>query len=208
MKHVLLIISLVFLTTPVTHASTPIDGWYSNVFAGYAYVPDNIDTTRGNITYTNAHYQSEYNAGGSFGFKSNPMRYEGQVTYLNATLNHVYENSLKQTKTSGHNNALFGLVNVYYDFPDVIQTISPFLGLGLGYAWIDMNINNKRLVDVPDFNDAGSAFAYQGSVGLTFNFAENYALNIGNRVFAFDHIFQAHLANISAIYRYDEARYK
>jgi opacity protein-like surface antigen len=213
LKHGL-ILSLLLLAAPATHAATPIDGWYSNVFAGYAYVPDNINTTRGSTTYTNANYESEYNAGGSFGFKSNPMRYEGQVTYLNAALSHVYENSLKQTEISGHNNAFFGLVNVYYDFPDVIQTISPFLGLGLGYGWIDMKINNKYLIDVPDFSDAGSAFAYQGSVGLTFNFAENYALNIGyryigtNRVFAFDHIFQAHLANISAIYRYEEARYK
>jgi len=126
----------------------------------------------------------------------------------------VYENGLKKTKVRGNNNAVFGLVNVYYDFPDVIQTISPFLGVGLGYGWIDMKIDNKLLTDVPDFSDAGSAFAYQGSAGLTFNFAENYALNIGyrymgtNRVFAFNHIFQAHLANISAIYRYDGARYK
>ncbi len=213
MKHAL-ITSLLLLTAPATHAATAIDGWYSSVFGGYAYVPNNISTTRESTTYTNANYESEYNAGGSFGFKSNPMRYEGQVTYLNAALNHVYENDLKQTQTSGDNHAIFGLVNVYYDFPDVIQTISPFLGLGLGYGWIDMKVDNRRLTDVPNFSDAGSAFAYQGSAGLTFNFAENYALNIGYRyigtssVFAFGHMFQAHLANISAIYRYEEARYK
>jgi len=213
LRHVL-IISMLLLAAPATHAATPIDGWYSNVFAGYAYVPNNIDTTRGSITYTDANYQSEYNAGGSFGFKSNPMRYEGQVTYLNAALKNVSENSEKQTYVSGQNNTVLGLVNVYYDFPDVIQAISPFLGLGLGYGWINMKIDNKYLIDVPDFRDAGSAFAYQGSIGLTFNFAENYALNIGyryvgtNSVFALNHMFQAHLANISAIYRYEEARYK
>lgn len=210
----LLITSVLLLTSPITHAATPIDGWYSSIFGGYAYVPNNIDTTRNSTTYTKANYQSEYNAGGSFGFKSNPMRYEGQVTYLNATLDHVYENGLKQTEISGQNNAVFGLVNVYYDFPDVIQTIYPFLGLGLGYGWINMKVNNKYLIDVPDFSDAGSAFAYQGTAGLTYNFAENYALSIGYRyiatssVFAFGHVFQAHLANISAIYRYEEARYK
>lgn len=208
------ITSVLLLAAPATQSATPIDGWYSNVFAGYAYLPNNISTTRGSITYTDANYESEYNAGGSFGFKSNPMRYEGQLTYINAMLNHVYENSLKQTKVAGYNHAIFGLANVYYDFPDVIPTIAPFLGLGLGYGWINVKVDNTRLVNTPDFREADSAFAYQGSLGLTFNFAENYALNIGyryigtNHVFDLDHVFQAHLANISAIYRYDEARYK
>ena len=207
-------IPMLLLMASTTQSATPIDGWYSNVFAGYTYLPNNIDTTRGSITYTDANYESEYNVGGSFGFKSNPMRYEGQVTYINAMLNHVYENSIKQPKVAGYNNAIFGLANVYYDFPDVIQTISPFLGLGLGYGWINVKIDNARLINISNFRVADSAFAYQGSIGLTFNFSENYALNIGyryigtNNVFDLNHVFQAHLANIGLIYRYEEARYK
>ena len=205
--------STLLLTTSVATAAIPIDGWYSTVFGGYAYLPSNIATSRSNVTYTDANYESEYNAGGSFGYKSNPMRYEGQVTYINAMLNHVYENGQRETRVAGYNNAIFGLANVYYDFPMMIPAISPYLGAGLGYGWINVKVDNARL-NIPDFRVADSAFTYQGTAGITFNFAENYALHIAyrylatNTVFDLGERFQAHLANVGVIYRYDEAKYK
>jgi opacity protein-like surface antigen len=208
-----LIACALLLTTLTAIAATPIDGWYSSAFAGYAYLPNNIDKTRNGITYTDANYESEYNVGGSFGYKSNPMRYEGQVTYINAMLNHVFENGLRDPRVAGYNNAIIGLANVYYDFPMLIPTISPFLGVGLGYGWINVKVDNSRL-NISDFRIADSAFAYQGTAGITFNFAENYALNIAyryigtNTVFKLGKPFQAHLANVGVIYRYDEAKYK
>jgi opacity protein-like surface antigen len=208
-------ITLLFLlASSATTAATPIDGWYSSVFGGYAYLPNNLATSRNSIAYSNASYESEYNAGGSFGFKSNPMRYEAQVTYVNAMLDNVFENGQYDSLVAGYNNAIFGLANVYYDFPTVIPTITPFLGVGLGYGWINVKVDNMRLPNTPDFNVSDSAFAYQGSIGVTFNFSENYALDIGYRylatskVFDLGKTFQAHLANVSAIYRYDEAHYK
>ncbi|MCH9689798.1 MAG: outer membrane beta-barrel protein [Gammaproteobacteria bacterium] len=201
------------LTTSVAAAAIPIDGWYSNIFGGYAYLPNNMATSRSSVTYTDANYESEYNLGGSFGYKSNPMRYEGQVTYINAMLNHVYENGQRETLAAGYNNAIFGLANVYYDFPMIIPTISPYLGAGLGYGWINVKVDNARL-NISDFRVADSAFTYQGTAGITFNFAENYALHVAyrylatNTVFDLGKRFQAHLANVGVTYRYDEAKYK
>lgn len=196
------------------HAAVPIDGWYLTGFGGYAYLPNNIDTSRNSITYTDANYESEYNVGGSFGYQSNPMRYEGQVTYINAMLNSVFENGLKEDRAAGYNNVVLGLMNVYYDFPMVIPTLSPFLGVGLGYGWVNVKVDNNRVPNVADFRISDSAFAYQGTAGITFNFAENYALNIAYRYVGTDKVFdlgkpfQAHLANASVIYRYDGAKYK
>jgi opacity protein-like surface antigen len=205
---------ILLLVSSSANTATPIDGWYSNVFGGYAYVPNNIAKSRGGIMYTDANYESEYNAGGSFGYKSNPMRYEGQVTYVSAMLDHIAENNLRDPRVAGYANGIFGMANVYYDFPMIIPTLSPFLGVGLGYGWINVKVDNTRLPNTSDFRISDSAFAYQGTLGVTFNFAENYALNVGyrylatNRVFDLGQSFQAHLANITAIYRYDEARYK
>ncbi|MDX2346626.1 MAG: outer membrane beta-barrel protein [Legionella sp.] len=201
------------LATSAAHAAIPIDGWYSNGFGGYAYVPNNIERTRNNIQYRDANYESEYNVGGSFGYKSNPMRYEGQMTYISAMLRHVAENGVRDPRVAGYNNAIFALANVYYDFPMVIPTISPFLGAGLGYGWINVKVDNSRL-NITDFRVSGSAFTYQGTGGVTFNFSENYALFVAyrylgtNRVFDLGKRFQAHLANFGIIYRYDEAKYK
>ncbi|MCH9757459.1 MAG: outer membrane beta-barrel protein [Gammaproteobacteria bacterium] len=201
------------LTASTAIAATPIDGWYSSAFAGYTYLPNNIDKTRNGVTYTNITYESEYNVGGSFGYTSNPMRYEGQVTYINAMLDQVFENGSRDPRVAGYNNAIFGLANVYYDFPMVIPTISPFLGAGLGYGWINVKVDNSRL-NITDFKIADSAFAYQGTAGITYNFAENYALNVVYRYIGTDTVFdlgkrfQAHIANVGVIYRYDEAKYK
>ncbi len=202
-----------FLSPFVATAATPIDGWYSNAFGGYAYLPNNMDKTYKNVRYTDANYESEYDVGGSFGYKSNPMRYEGQVTYVNGMLDYVYENGIRERKAAGYANAIFGLANVYYDFPMVIPTISPFLGVGLGYGWINTKVDNARL-NIDGFRVADSAFAYQGTAGLTYNFAENYAIFIAaryigtNTVFDLGKRFQAYLANGGVIYRYDEAKYK
>ena len=91
-----------FLPPLLTTAATPIDGWYSNAFGGYAYLPNNMDKTYKNVTYTDANYESEYNVGGSFGYKSNPMRYEGQVTYVSGMLDYVYENGIRERKAVGY----------------------------------------------------------------------------------------------------------
>jgi len=207
------IASALLFTASAAIAATPIDGWYSSAFAGYAYLPNNVDKTRNGITYTDINYETEYNVGGSFGYKSNPMRYEGQVTYISALLDHVYENGSRDPRVAGYNNAILGLANVYYDFPMIIPTISPYLGAGLGYGWINVKVDNSRL-NISDFRVADSAFAYQGTAGITFNFSENYALSVAYRYIGTDTVFdlgkrfQAHLANFSVIYRYDEAKYK
>lgn len=194
-------------------AAIPIDGWYSTAFGGYAYLPSNIDTSYNQIRYNDAVYDNQYNVGGSFGYKSNPMRYEGEVTYISGMLDHVNTNGVREPLVAGYSNTILGLANVYYDFPMVIQTISPFLGVGLGYAWVNVKIDNTRL-NTNDFRVSDSAFAYQGIAGVTYNFAENYALNIVARYVRTDNVFdlgkayQAYLANFTVIYRYDWAKYR
>lgn len=213
MKFAAFITSL--LASYASYAATPINGWYSSIFGGYTYLPGNVDKTRNNLTRNNVKYQSGFDGGGSFGFKSNPMRYEGEVTYLKANTDKFNINNVLQTTVSGYNQGLFGLANVYYDFPGLATPIlQPYLGAGLGYGWIETKLNNQVPLPAANFNARNSAFAYQGTTGVTFNFAENYALNISYRYLAttklsqFGEIFQAHIANVGAIYRFDGNNYK
>ncbi len=211
--RILFVSAAVFLNS-MAFAATPIDGWYSSVFGGYAYIPGNINKTKMGFTYNNANYQSGFDAGGNLGFKSNPMRYEGEITYLKATLNDVNINGIRQSKLDGYNDAVLGMANVYYDFPGILSSIQPFLGLGIGYAWIQANIHSPGPFIANHFSASNSAFAYQATGGVTYNFAENYALNLGYRYIGtsnvpeFGHMFQAHLANLGATYRFDGNKYK
>lgn len=202
------------LTLNLAQAAIPIDGLYTTVFGGYTYIPNNIYRFKNGLLWTHANYRPGFDAGGSVGFKGTPMRYEGEITYLNANLKKFNVNRIPQTGIGGYSNGVFALANVYYDFPSKETTLQPFLGLGIGYGWINVKLNSSGPLNTTRFKESNSVFAYQGAAGLTFNFTENYALNIGYRYIATTHasnlgkIFQAQLANVGAIYRFDECRYK
>lgn len=220
--------SATLLASGLAAAATPIDGWYSSVFGGYSYLPDNISRTYYGTTFTHASYTAGYNAGGRFGFQGGPMRYEGEFTYISANANAFRANGIRRFHPSGHSNAALGTANVYYDFPEMVPCISPFLGGGLGYGWVEGRLNSRRspfaqrfvnhrnalVAHQFSFKGSDSVFAYQATAGLTYNFAENYALNIAyryvgtTRVDKLGKIFQANLASIGVVYRFNEYNYK
>ena len=213
MKRIVLI-TTTLLTTTMAIAATPINGWYASAFGGYTYLPSNINSTNLGLHRSNAAYQSGFDAGGSLGFKSNPMRYEGELTYMKANLNHFNVNGVRQTDSTGYTNAALGLANVYYDFPGMTMALQPFLGAGIGYAWVQSKLNSTGPFAATNFSNSNSVFAYQATGGLTYNFAENYALSLGYRYVGTTNIaelgqmFQAHIANLGAVYRFDGNNYK
>ena len=133
---------------------------------------------------------------------------------MKANVNHFDVNGIRQTPSSGYTNAALGLANVYYDFPGFTLSIQPFLGAGIGYAWIQNKLDSTGPFAVTNFSNTNSVFAYQATGGLTYNFAENYALSLGYRYVGTTNIsemgqmFQAHMANVGAVYRFDGNNYK
>lgn len=205
---------LAFLATHIVSAATPIDGWYTSAFGGYTYFPNNINSPRGGVWHTDASYHAGYNAGGSIGFQSNALRYEGQLTYLNANLKGFSVNNVPQTGITGHNDAVVALANIYFDFHNALNCLQPYLGMGIGYAWVNAKLNSTGPLDTTLFSGSNTVFAYQPTVGLTYNFAENYALNISYRYLAtaqpsqLGKLYQANMANLGVVYRFNEAKYK
>ncbi|MBA2655652.1 MAG: porin family protein [Tatlockia sp.] len=235
MKTVLF--SATLLASSLAAAATPIDGWYGSAFGGYSYLSNLVEPNRIHRhfifnTYDRANFRQNlnvaktgYNAGGRFGFQGGPLRYEAEVTYINAeTKNGSHHRSLfpywQANRGLHHSNnqttALFGLANVYFDFPALIPCISPFLGLGIGYGWVEAKLNwPSDLTLLPrQFRASDSAFAYQGTAGLTFNFAEAWALNVAYRYLGTTKLdklgnsFQGNLVSVGMVYRFNEYNYK
>lgn len=194
--------------------ATPINGWYSSLFGGANYLFDNVSVIKNNLARTDASYDLGYVAGARLGFQDNPIRYEGEFTYLNAEFKRFYVNNIRQRHTSGETNAVFGMANVYYDFPDMVRAISPFLGAGLGYGWVEGSFSSHNFFYSTYYRDSSSVFAYQATFGFTYNYEENYSLNIAyrytgtNRVDALGKVFQANLVTVGALYRFNETIYK
>lgn len=215
MKKCFIGLGLIF--SVITNAATPIDGWYSSLFGGYTYIPNNLNKHVNGQLWTDARYTSGYDLGGSLGYKSNPMRYEGEFSYINAELSHFKKHKKTLSKNvDGDNNAFLAMANAYYDFNGFVAAINPFIGGGLGFAYVNgkfMN-TNFHLKRVLKYTGSNTVFAYQGTAGLTYNFAENYAINVAykylatQKIQAFDKIFQAHIGNVGIIYRFDEPIYK
>ena len=143
------------------------------------------------------------------------MRYEGEITYLKANTEKFQVNNVQQTGVSGYNQAIVGLANIYYDFPGILApSLQPYLGGGIGYGWIQTLLNSTGPTDITRFTANNSAFVYQGTAGMSFNYAENFSLNISyrylatTRLFEFGEMFQVHMANVGVTYRYDGDNYK
>jgi opacity protein-like surface antigen len=207
--------SAALLASSAAVAATPIDGWYSSVFGGYTNMPDNISTSRYGLSRNNATYDSGYHVGGRLGFQSNPLRYEAEITYIDSDLKSFYINGFRQTGVNGDTTATMAMANVYYDFRDIaLPSIYPFVGVGLGYTFVDGTLKSTGPLGSTYYTGSNSVFAYQATAGLTFNFAENYALNIAyryvgsERVSDLGKVFQANLATLGVIYRFNENSYK
>lgn len=210
-----LVISAALLATQSAMAAVPIDGWYGSIFGGYAYLPPNISINSFGLTRTEPLYGPGYNAGGRIGYQSFPLRYEAEVTYINANLSDFYLNQIEQVGVTGHGAAVTAMANVYYDFPEIVPAIMPFLGLGLGYAWVEGVLQSTGPGFGPSYYKGNNnVVAYQATAGVTYNFSENYAANLSYRFVGtgradnLGEMFQAHLGSLGIIYRFDDGSYK
>ncbi len=212
MKKIITVSVCLFVTS--LQAATPIDGWYTSAFGGYSYFENNVATTVNGIFRNIPKYQSGWHAGGRFGYQCNPMRYELEYTYTQGKTYKFHVGGTPQTGVTGKTSASFGMLNVYYDFPDMVPSISPFLGAGIGYAHVEAELNSTGPGTATFFNRSNNVFAYQGTFGGTYNFAENYAVNLAYRYAATDQAdalgkrYQVQMATLGVIYRFERYQYK
>lgn len=207
------LLSAALLATNVASAATAVDGWYTSVFGGYTYVQDNVDTYSNNVYLNHSAYNGGYNAGGRIGYQSNPLRYELEYTYLNANTKNFAVDLVRPAEITGFTSANLLMVNAYYDFPNMLPAISPFLGLGLGYSYLQVSLKTQGPLATTYLSTNDNAFAYQGTAGITYNFADNYAVNLAYRYVAttkadnFGSTYQAQLASAGVIFRFDGGAY-
>lgn len=197
------------LSTSVVSAAVPIGGWYERLFGGYAYLPANINTAAFDGLRNGTSYKNGFNAGGSVGFLSNPLRYEVEYTYVQARPNGFFINEVFQHPVGGRSNANLFMFNLYYTTHDIMPCVRAFFGLGLGYAFLQTSLSSRGPGAFTFFNVSQNSFAYQGRLGLSYNFVENYSLDIAYRYVAtngranYGNIFQANLAEVGVTYRFD-----
>ncbi|KTC85353.1 MULTISPECIES: outer membrane protein [Legionella] len=237
--------SSMLLASSLATAATPIDGLYSSFFGGYTYIPDNLSKFQNGVKFTHGVYNNGFNAGGRLGYQANYWRYEAEITYMRTVVSAFRfalpsllptVGEIRARDVNGQTNTVTGIANLYYDFPEMVPCIAPFLGVGVGFGWFGIHfsndvVRNRNLLDNPNFvlnptifqnpfyrnlhySNSSSAFVYQGTAGFTYNFAENYSLNLAyryigsTRIGALGKVLQANLASVGVVYRFNEYNYK
>ena len=196
------------------NASTPIDGLYGSVFGGYTYIVNNISRVNAAVLRDSVAYNDGFNGGIRFGYQGYPLRYEAEYTYIQGKTSNFNVNNLRQVGVTGDTVSNLIMGNVYYDTPEMLPCIMPFLGVGIGYANVSATLNSTGPNGITRFKASDGLFAYQVITGLTYNFAENWAANLGYRYVATDSsdtlgkLAQYHIASAGVVYRFDEANYK
>ncbi|HEY6983638.1 OmpA family protein [Reyranella sp.] len=152
-------------------------GFYIGAEGGLNWLLNNSFTGTGSITglgtlsgTANASFDTGWAAGGVIGYDFVGPRVE---------LEGIYRDNTGSLAVSGftagvdwHQASV--MANVYYDF-FAGQTIVPYIGAGLGVAFIDASALNSTV--------SSTQFAYQGIIGIGWNINEQFRLNLEGRYY-------------------------
>lgn len=156
-----------------------LERWYIRAGGGYD-LPDDIDDNAGgtsvNIDVDDG-FMGEVAVGRYFG---RSFRAELELAYRQTEFTEAMAGGATVTNISGDYKVMSAMLNGYYDlhfdFP-----IVPYVGVGIGMAQID--IDSVTIGGVNTQSDKATEFAYQGIVGLSYRFADDFVATVDYRYF-------------------------
>ncbi|OAB81986.1 P44/Msp2 family outer membrane protein [Wolbachia endosymbiont of Laodelphax striatellus] len=115
--------------------------------------------------------------GGAFGYKMDDIRVDVEGLYSQLAKDTDVVNT-SETNVADSLTAFSGLVNVYYDIAIEDMPITPYVGVGVGAAYIS---NPSKAGVVKD--QKGFGFAYQAKAGVSYDVTPEIKLFAGARYF-------------------------
>ena len=180
---------------PAAHAY---QGLYGAIGAGLSYIgPDrDVEALTGPVIFdTNADFDNGIGVYTALGIaRDSGWRTELEYNYRSNDVRHWTGDGLGYAGFSG--GTLSGditshavMANLIKDLGNGDNGITPYIGAGIGYSWLDLNLVGTNPTAVGGFgnlivNDTAGALAYQGIAGLAIGLAEGLALDLSYRYFA------------------------
>jgi OOP family OmpA-OmpF porin len=151
-------------------------GIYLGLGGGANFARD-ADVSGGGIN-TEAQFDTGWAALGTVGYGfGNGLRLEFELGYRDNDIDSVSG----VANAGGSVNVWSGMINALYDIPTG-WPITPYVGLGAGYARVkadSVNVSGTAIMD-----DSDSVFAYQGILGAAYSLTPNLKLGLDYRYFA------------------------
>lgn len=168
----LLLLSLLLFVPGLAHAQ-PIQGLYVSLGGGYNFTQTSKVTPLSN-GFGAAHLRLEENGGyrglGSIGYAlGNGWRFEIEGDFLRNGVDQLGRTPFP-TDASGHVNRYGVMANALFDMDIGNRYIFPYLGMGAGYMWTNMDTRFVQPGGPFSFNsdDTQARFAWQGILGSAF----------------------------------------
>jgi opacity protein-like surface antigen len=189
LRHVLPLAALLASGPALAQPDT---GFYLEGSLGYS-LPDSVDVSVDQVD-GELELDDAFVLGGAVGYKFPWFRLETNVSYRKNDVDKVKADS-GDTGGDGDVEALVGLVNAYLDL-DLDLPVRPFVGGGVGAAYLSVDTGRDSLIDVDD--DAG-AFAWNLMAGVGYDVTESVALTATYRYLRLEGTdFSADLAGVDA----------
>jgi len=163
LRNVLLAATVMAL--PLAAQAQPVTGLYIGAGAGVNIMQDEPINSIGGVSVSGVNLQTNVGATGvmsvGWGF-GNGLRAEFEGDYRYNGLDKITTSEVGSGKISGNEQKFGPMFNVLYDFTTLTPMFVPYVGVGAGYQWADLKIDDP-------FGGSTSktkgAFAYQAILG-------------------------------------------
>ena len=178
------LLALVLILVPMGTAKADNQkGWYVGLFAGYV-MPNDLETSdpAGSTDFS---LSNGYNFGIKGGYIFPQAPYVAVELEYNYMMGQDVDNKFippdvnitgDEVKTS----AL--MANLIFRYPH--ETFRPYIGFGLGWAWIDVKLTGTEAGVPASTDESDNAWAWQFLLGINYAFAKNWSADLGYRYFA------------------------
>lgn len=191
MKRALMIAAATLMLLPGAAAAQGLQGLYGELRGGASF-PDDADTDFGGGIDGDLSFDTGWLIEGAVGYAhESGLRGEIAGGYRTNDLDEFDWSGVGDVDFEGDIEAFTLLANVYYDFDlsayggatGTAANFVPFVGGGLGVAYLNANLEEINNVSLNDEED-DTVFAWQIVAGFAYNFTPNVAATVRYAYFA------------------------
>jgi len=189
------VVALVAILAMGTAYAADAGGVYVGIKGGYEYkdntggVNDNVAAATNNNATGSYKDRSGYTVGGAVGYN-----FAGMGLPVRAEAEYLYHDQFKYSATNSTTGAFSSKIdihtvfaNFYYDFK-TSTAFTPYIGAGLGVAWINQKVASTFTGWTPTVSDGNydtTNFAWNVGAGVGYSLTSNIVVDLGYRYTSF-----------------------
>lgn len=178
------------------------DDWRQGLYikGGLGYTVSQDQDYADGVNARETEIDDGYLVQGAVGYDYGMVRSEVELSYRRNEVDGHQFNGAALANPGGDATSFAGMVNGYVDIPTG-TIVTPYVGLGVGFARVDADGYDTSGTDFLD--DGETAFAYQGMAGLDFAIDDTLSFYTEYKYFAVDNLETRTVAGNSSDLDYD-----